>query len=157
MRKRWNKQRPSKQVMKTKDQHKDLLNVALQVSLHKKREMFRKNTIESLKAKALHRYCRLLDTNYIHYILTENKAHVTRVGYRNPVPVRHLYLCNRNVQEPNQNADFGASFRCHAWAISWNICPLFLRNGCKKHHHRPRTWKIISRLRKCMWTQFGKL
>ncbi len=25
-------------------------------------------------------------------------------------------------------------FRCHAWAIGWNICPLFLRNGRKKHH-----------------------
>ncbi len=32
----------------------------------------------------------------------------TRVGYRNPVPIRHRYLCNRYVLEPNQNADFGA-------------------------------------------------
>ncbi len=59
-----------------------------------------------------------------------------RVGYRNPVPIWHQYLCNRYVLEPNQNADFGASFRCHAWAIGWNICHLFLRNGRKKHHHR---------------------
>ncbi len=62
-------------------------------------------------------------------------ADLTRVGYRNPVPIRQRYLCNRYVLEPNQNADFGASFRCHAWAIGWNICPLFLRNGRKKHHH----------------------
>ncbi len=41
----------------------------------------------------------------------------TRVGYRNPVPIWHRYLWNRYVLEPNQNADFGASFRCHARAI----------------------------------------
>ncbi len=80
-----------------------------------------------------------------------------RVGFRNPVPIWHRYLCNRYVLEPNQNADFGASFRCRAWVIDWSICPLFLRNGRKNHHHRHRTWKIISRLRKCTWTQFGKL
>ncbi len=40
-------------------------------------------------------------------------------------------------------------FRCHAWTIVWNMCPLFLRNGRKKHHHRHHTWKIIPRLRKC--------
>ncbi len=45
------------------------------------------------------------------------------------------YLCNRYVLEPNQDADFGASFRWHAWAIDLNICPLFLRNG-RKHHHK---------------------
>ncbi len=39
---------------------------------------------------------------------------IVRVGYRNPVPIWHRYLCNRYVLEPNQNADFGASFRCHA-------------------------------------------
>ncbi len=27
------------------------------------------------------------------------------------------------------------------WAISWNICPLFLQNGRKKHHHWQCTWK----------------
>ncbi len=43
---------------------------------------------------------------------------MTRVGYRNPVPIWHRYLCNRYVLEPNQNADFGATFRCHAWAIN---------------------------------------
>ncbi len=43
------------------------------------------------------------------------------------------YLCNRYVLEPNQNADFGASFWCHAWAIGLNICPLFLLNRRKKH------------------------
>ncbi len=47
-------------------------------------------------------------------------------------------------------------FRCHAWAISWNICPLFLQNGRKKHHHRHHACKIISRLRKCTWPQFKK-
>ncbi len=67
------------------------------------------------------------------------------------------YLCNRYVLEPNQNADFGASLRCPTWAIGWNICPLFLRNGRKKHHHQQHTFKIISRLRRCTWTQFGKL
>ncbi len=67
----------------------------------------------------------------------------TSVGYWSPVPIRHRYLCNRYVLEPNKNADFGASFRCHAWAIGWNICPLFLRNGRKKHHHWHRTWKIL--------------
>ncbi len=76
------------------------------------------------------------------------------IGYWNPVPIRHRYLCNRYVLEPNQN---GASFQCHAWAIGWNICPLFLRNGRKKHHHRHRTWTIISRQRRCTWTQFEKL
>ncbi len=80
---------------------------------------------------------------------------MSRVGYRNPVPIWHRFLYNRYVLKPNQIADFGASFRCHAWTIGWNICPLFLQNGRKKHHHR--TWKIISRLRKCTWTQFGKL
>ncbi len=35
---------------------------------------------------------------------------VTRVGSRNPLPTWHLW--NRYV--PNQNADFGVSFRCHA-------------------------------------------
>ncbi len=58
---------------------------------------------------------------------------IIRVGYRNPVLIWHQY-----VLEPNQNTDFSASFRCHAWAIGWNICPLFLRNRRKKHHHR--TW-----------------
>ncbi len=33
-----------------------------------------------------------------------------RVGYRNPVPIWLLYLCNQYVLEPNQNAVFGASF-----------------------------------------------
>lgn len=61
--------------MKTKDQYKDLLSVASQVSLPKtkkkqKREMFRKNTIEGLKA---------IRYNCINYILTEHKAHVTKV------------------------------------------------------------------------------
>ncbi len=79
---------------------------------------------------------------------------ISRVGYRNPVPIRHRYSSNQYV--PNQNADFGASFLCHAWAIGWNICPLVLRNRSKKHHHQHRTWNIISRLRKCTWTQFGE-
>lgn len=35
------------------------------ITTKKEREMFRKNTIEGLKAKALHRYCRLLDTNVL--------------------------------------------------------------------------------------------
>ncbi len=71
---------------------------------------------------------------------TDYQVGKSRVGYRNPVLIWHWYLCNRYVLEPNQNADFSASFRCHAWAIVWNICPLFLRNRRKKHHHR--TWKI---------------
>ncbi len=33
---------------------------------------------------------------------------MARVGYRNPVPIWHRYLCYRYVLEPNQNADFGA-------------------------------------------------
>ncbi len=82
-----------------------------------------------------------------------NPSPASRIGYWNPVPIR---LCNRYILEPNQNADFGASFWCHAWAIGWNNCPLFLRIRRKKHHQRHRTWKIISRLRRCMWTQFGK-
>ncbi len=64
-----------------------------------------------------------------------------RVGYRNPVPTWHRYLWNRYV--PNQNADFGASFRCNAWAIGWHICPLFLRNGHKKHHHHTTCEKLF--------------
>ncbi len=62
------------------------------------------------------------------------QVQTVRVGYRNPVPIWHRYLWNRYVLEPNQNADFGASFRCHARAIDSNICPLFFRNARKKHH-----------------------
>ncbi len=70
------------------------------------------------------------------------------------LPIIHKVLIRL---QSNQNAYFGASFRCHAWAIGWNICPLFLRKGWKKNYHRHRKWKIISWLRKCTWTKFGKL
>uniref|UniRef100_A0A671P9U1 TBC1 domain family, member 10b n=1 Tax=Sinocyclocheilus anshuiensis TaxID=1608454 RepID=A0A671P9U1_9TELE len=33
---------------------------------------------------------------------------IYRVGYQNPVPIWHRYLCNQYVLEPNQNAHFGA-------------------------------------------------
>ncbi len=39
---------------------------------------------------------------------------INRVGYRNLVPTRPLVPMEPVCTEPNQNADFGASFRCHA-------------------------------------------
>ncbi len=63
----------------------------------------------------------------IHKKLLEKvvKQKETLRGYRlsggtNMVLIWHWYLCNRYVLKPNQNADFSASFRCHAWAIVWN-------------------------------------
>ncbi len=53
-----------------------------------------------------------------HFCIRIYRTGTSRVGYRNPVPIWHRYLCNRYVLEPNQNADFGASFRCHVLCFS---------------------------------------
>ncbi len=50
----------------------------------------------------------------------------SRVGYRNPVPIWHRYLCNRYVLEPNQNAYFGAMPE-----RSVEICPCFSETDVK--------------------------
>src|SRR4029434_2226862 len=61
------------------------------------------------------------------WVLLEN-AVMTRVGYREPVPIWKRFQYNRYLTRPKCNADFGASFRCLsqlntvARQIPWGTC-----------------------------------
>ncbi|CAB1419666.1 unnamed protein product [Pleuronectes platessa] len=44
---------------------------------------------------------------------------MTRVGYREPVPIWYRFQYNRYLPGPKCNADFGASFRCLSLVFNW--------------------------------------